>query len=36
MKQVVTKSDRNEPSFIELAQQWALHYGTNFVTARVG
>jgi transposase len=36
MKQVVTKSNRYEPSFSELAQQWALHYGTNIVTARVG
>jgi transposase len=36
MKQVVAKSNRYEPSFSELAQQWALHYGTNFVTARVG
>jgi hypothetical protein len=36
MKQVVAKSNRYEPSFSELAQQWALHNGTNFVTARVG
>ena len=36
LKQVVNKSNRYEPSFSELAQQWALHYGTNFVAARVG
>jgi transposase len=36
LRQVVAKSSRYEPSFGELAQQWALHYGTNFVTARVG
>jgi transposase len=36
LKQVVTKSNRYEPSFSELANQWSLHYGTNFVTARVG
>jgi transposase len=36
LKQVVAKSNRYEPSFSELAQQWSLHYGTNFVTARVG
>lgn len=36
LKQVVTKSNRYEPTLSELAQQWALHYGTNFTTARVG
>jgi transposase len=35
LKQVVTRSNRYEPSFSDLAQQWALHYGTNFVAARV-
>jgi len=35
LKQIVTKSNRYEPSFSELAQQWALHYGTNFTAARV-
>jgi transposase len=35
LKQVVSKSNRYEPSFGELAQQWALHYGTNFTAARV-
>jgi transposase len=35
LKQVVTRSNRYEPSFSELSQQWALHYGTNFVAARV-
>jgi len=36
LRQVVIKSNRYEPSFSELAQQWALHYGTNIVAARVG
>jgi len=35
LKQIVNRSNRYEPSFSELSQQWALHYGTNFVTARV-
>jgi transposase len=35
LKQVVTRSSRYEPSFSELSQQWALHYGTNYTTARV-
>jgi transposase len=36
LKQVVTRSNRYEPSFSELSHQWALHYGTNFEAARVG
>lgn len=36
LKQIVTRSSRYEPSFSELSQQWALHYGTNFEAARVG
>lgn len=35
MKQVVKKSNRYEPSFEELAQQWALHYGTTLMASRV-
>lgn len=35
MKQVVKKSDRYEPSFEELAQQWSLHYGTTLMAARI-
>jgi transposase len=35
MKQVVKKSDRYEPSFEDLAQQWSLHYGTTMMAARV-
>jgi transposase len=35
LRQVVARSNRYEPSFSELAQQWSLYYGTNFVTARV-
>ncbi len=35
MKQIVKKSDRYEPSFDELAQQWSLHYGTTMMAARV-
>lgn len=36
MKQVVIKSNRYEPSFDELFEQWALHYGTTLMAARVG
>jgi hypothetical protein len=36
LKQIVTRSSRYEPSFSELSQQWAMHYGTNFEAARVG
>ena len=35
MKQVVKKSDRYEPAFEELAEQWALHYGTTLLASRV-
>lgn len=36
MKQVVRKSNRYEPTFDELFEQWALHYGTTLMAARVG
>lgn len=36
MKQVVKKSNRYEPTFDDLFQQWALHYGTTMMAARVG
>jgi len=35
MKQIVKKSNRYEPAFEELAQQWSLHYGTTLMAARV-
>ncbi len=35
MKQIVKKSNRYEPSFEELAQQWSLHYGTTLMASRV-
>jgi transposase len=35
MKQVVKKSNRYEPAFDELIQQWSLHYGTTLMAARV-
>ena len=35
MKQVIKKSNRYEPSFEELIQQWSLHYGTTMMAARV-
>lgn len=35
MKQVVKKSNRYEPAFEELAQQWSLHYGTTLMASRV-
>ena len=35
MKQVVKKSNRYEPAFEELAQQWSLFYGTTMMAARV-
>jgi len=35
MKQIVKKSDRYEPAFEELAQQWSLHYGTTLLASRV-
>lgn len=36
MKQVVKKSNRYEPSFTDLAQQWSVHYNTSLLAARVG
>ena len=36
MKQVVKKSNRYEPAFDELAQQWSLHFGTTMMASRVG
>jgi transposase len=35
MKQVVKKSNRYEPVFEELVQQWSLHYGTTLMASRV-
>jgi transposase len=35
MKQVVKKSNRYEPAFEELAEQWSWHYGTTLMAARV-
>jgi transposase len=35
MKQIVKKSNRYEPSFEELAQQWSAHYGTTMMASRV-
>ncbi|MEI6886265.1 MAG: IS21 family transposase [Bacteroidota bacterium] len=35
MKQIVKKSNRYEPAFEELAQQWSLHYGTTLMASRV-
>jgi len=35
MKQLVTKSNRYEPAFNELCEQWAFHYGIALVAARV-
>jgi len=35
MRQVVKKANRYEPAFEELAQQWALHFGTTLMAARV-
>ena len=36
MKQYVHKSNRYEPVFSEVSQQWAVHYNTNLVAIRVG
>lgn len=36
MKQVVQKSNRYEPVFTELCEQWALHNGTTLAATRVG
>jgi transposase len=35
MKQIVKKSNRYEPAFDELAEQWSLHYNTTLMAARV-
>ncbi len=35
MKQIVKKSNRYEPAFEEMIQQWSLHYGTTLMAARV-
>lgn len=35
MKQIVKKSNRYEPAFVELAEQWSLHYGTTLMASRV-
>lgn len=35
MKQVVRKSNRYEPAFEDLAQQWALHFGITLMATRV-
>ena len=35
MKQIVKKSNRYEPVFEELAEQWSLHYGTTLLASRV-
>ncbi len=36
MKQFVHKSNRYEPVFAELCEQWSLHYNTTLSAARVG
>jgi transposase len=36
MSQIVTRSCRYEPSFTELAEQWAVYYQTFFKSTRVG
>jgi transposase len=35
LKQVVKKSNRYEPSFTGLAQQWSVHYNTSFLATRL-
>lgn len=35
LKQVVKRSNRYEPSFTDLAQQWSVHYNTSLLAARV-
>lgn len=35
MAQIVKKSNRYEPTFDELAEQWSLHYGTTLLASRV-
>jgi hypothetical protein len=36
MRQIVIRSCRYEPTFTELAEQWAVHYNTFFKATRVG
>jgi len=36
MKQIVARACRYEPTFTELAEQWAVHYNTFFKATRVG
>lgn len=35
MRQMVKKSNRYEPSFTDLAQQWSVHYNTSLLATRV-
>ena len=35
MKQYVSKANRYEPCFTEVAEQWSLHYNTSLTAARV-
>ena len=35
MAQIVTKSDRYEPTFTDMALQWSVHYNTNLTATRV-
>lgn len=35
MKQIVKKSNRYEPAFVQLAEQWSLHYGTTLMASRI-
>jgi transposase len=36
MRQIVKKTNRYEPSFTDLAEQWSVHYNTSLLTARPG
>lgn len=36
MRQIVKKSNRYEPSFTDMAQQWSVHYNTSLLATRVG
>ena len=35
LKQIVKKSNRYEPAFDELAEQWSLHYNTTLMASRI-
>jgi transposase len=35
MRQMVKKSNRYEPSFTDLAQQWSVHYNTSLLATRI-